>query len=73
MVEAAFDYLPSAEDRAYFNSLPTSFDLDDEAVERLMSAGRQLLRDDPEFQALLAELAAPAPAPPTPQEEGASR
>jgi NTE family protein len=56
MVEVGFDYLASADDREYFNSLPTSFKLDDEAVDRLIEAGRQLLREDPEFQKLLEEL-----------------
>jgi len=56
MVKVGFDFLPSKEERAYFQSLPTSFKLDDEQVYRLIAAGRQLLRDDPEFQRLLAEL-----------------
>lgn len=55
-IHVAFEYLPSAEERAYFNSLPTSFKLDDEAVDRLVAAGRRLLREDPEFRHLLEEL-----------------
>jgi NTE family protein len=38
----------------YFNLVPTSFDLSDEQVEKLIEAGRQLIRSDPEFQKLLA-------------------
>jgi NTE family protein len=56
IVEVAFDYLPSEDEREYFNTLPTSFKLDDEAVDRLIAAGRQLLRADPEFQSLLTQL-----------------
>jgi NTE family protein len=40
----------------FFNRIPTSFDLSDEQVDRLISAGRELLRRDPEFQRLVAEL-----------------
>jgi NTE family protein len=58
MVEVAFEYLAGAEDRDYFNNLPTSFKLDDEQVDRLVAVGRQLLRADPEYQSLLGELGA---------------
>lgn len=40
----------------FFNLIPTSFGLSDEQVERLIKAGRQLLRSNPEFQRLVAEL-----------------
>jgi len=40
----------------YLNSIPTSFELDDEQVSKLIAAGRQLLKTDPEFQKLLGEL-----------------
>ena len=40
----------------YLNSIPTSFSLDDEQVDKLIAAGRQLLRSDPEYQALLSAL-----------------
>jgi len=40
----------------YLNSIPTSFELDDEQVEKLIMAGRQLMRSDPEFQKLLIAL-----------------
>lgn len=41
----------------YLNSIPTSFKLDDEQVDTLIAAGRQLLKSDPEFQRLLGDLA----------------
>lgn len=42
--------------RAFFNRIPTSFDLSDEQVDQLITAGGELLRNNPGFQALLAEL-----------------
>jgi len=44
---------------AFFNEIPTSFNLNDEQVDRLIEAGRVLLRENPEFQRLLADLAKP--------------
>ena len=43
-------------DQPYFNSIPTSFRLSDEQVDRLISAGRELLRNNPNFQLLLRQL-----------------
>jgi NTE family protein len=40
----------------FFNAIPTSFALKDEQVDKLIEAGRQLLREDPEFRKLLADL-----------------
>ena len=40
----------------FFNAIPTSFALKDEQVDKLIEAGRQLLREDPEFQQLLVDL-----------------
>jgi len=40
----------------FFNRIPTSFDLSDEQVDRLIKAGRELLRGNSEFQRFLAEL-----------------
>jgi len=37
----------------YLNSIPTSFELDDEQVKKLIAAGRQLLKSDPEYQKLM--------------------
>jgi NTE family protein len=40
----------------FFNQVPTSFSLSDEQVDRLIAAGRRLLRDNPDFQRLVAGL-----------------
>jgi hypothetical protein len=44
----------------FFNMILTSFNLNDEQVDRLIEAGRTLLRDNPEFQQLLTDLANPS-------------
>jgi len=41
---------------AYLNSIPTSFALNDEQVDRLIATGREQLRNNPEFQQLLTDL-----------------
>jgi len=42
--------------REFFNHVPTSFKLTDKQVDRLIEVAGQLLRDNPEFQRLLADL-----------------
>jgi len=54
--QVAFEYIQDSEERAYFNELPTSFRLDDEAVDRLIAIGGRLLRESADFQRLLAAL-----------------
>jgi NTE family protein len=54
--ELAFDSLPEARDRQFFNDVPTSFDLPNESVDRLIEAGHRLLRDSPDFQRLVGGL-----------------
>jgi NTE family protein len=61
MIEVAFDMLDDPEERAYFHELPTSFKLDDEAVDRLIAAGRKMLQESPELGALLERLNRRAP------------
>ncbi len=56
LVELAFDFLEDPEERHYFNNLPTSFNLPDEAVDRLQEAGRRLLRESEDFQEFLGRL-----------------
>ena len=53
-VEVAFNALPDAAERAYLNALPTSLQLQEEQVDRLIAAGRQLLRNDPAFRRFVA-------------------
>lgn len=54
----AFESIEDPKERAYFNALPTSFHLDDEAVDRLIAVGRGLFRESPEFQRFIATLQA---------------
>ena len=56
LIEVSFDALPKEDDRKYFKLLPTSFVLGNETVDRLRAAGRQLLRENPSFQELIAQL-----------------
>ena len=56
LIEISFDDLPNEEERAYFNALPTSFNLPTEAIDRLREVGARQLRESPEFQRLLREL-----------------
>jgi len=42
--------------RKFFNLIPTSFALTDEQVDQLIEAGGELLRSNPEFQRLLADI-----------------
>jgi NTE family protein len=58
VADVAFEALEDPKERAYFNELPTSFTLDDEQVDRLIEAGRRLLRESPDFKRLLAALQA---------------
>lgn len=58
LIEISFDDLDSEEERAYFNALPTSFNLPPEAVDRLREAGARLLRNSPDYQKLVRELPA---------------
>lgn len=64
LIEAAFDFLDDPAERAWFNALPTSFKLDDEQVDRLIEAGRRLLRASPGFQALHEAIRDPGISPP---------
>ena len=52
-VEVSFDLAESEEERAYLKRLPTSLRLTDEQIDRLIAAGREILRDSPEYQAVL--------------------
>ena len=52
-VEVDFEKAADKADRDYLNHIGTSFDLKDEEVDRLISAGREILRESPEFKAFL--------------------
>lgn len=55
-IQLAFDDIAQRKRIAFFNRIPTSFKLSDEQVDSLIAAGRELLRTNPEFQSLLADL-----------------
>ena len=53
-IRVGFRDVENPEHRRFFNQIPTSFSLTGEQVDRLIAAGRGLLRDNPEFQRFLA-------------------
>jgi NTE family protein len=55
-IRLSFEDVPDSPLRRFLNEIPTSFALSAEQVDRLIATGRQLLRDNPEFQRLLASL-----------------
>jgi len=55
-VEVGFDLLEDEEERRHFKRLPTSFYLEDEEIDRLREVARRLVRESPEFQALVEAL-----------------
>lgn len=46
---------------AFFNSIPTSFSLEEEQVDRLVELAGRLMRDHPEYQKLLRDMGASKP------------
>jgi NTE family protein len=52
-IEVNFSEHPDPEERNYLKRLPTSFVLTDEAVDRLIEAGRSVLRNDGEYRRLV--------------------
>lgn len=55
-VTVALADIEDMEDRAFFNQIPTSLNLMPEEVDRLIKAGRSLLRNNAEFQRLVKSL-----------------
>ncbi|MND00009.1 hypothetical protein D3C83_184910 [compost metagenome] len=51
----SFDGIRDPETRNYFMNLPTSFNLPEEAVDRLRDIAGELLRQSPIYQQLLTE------------------
>jgi NTE family protein len=52
-IEVNFSEYPDEAERIYLKQLPTSFSLTDEAVDRLIAAGRLVLRNNSDYQRLL--------------------
>lgn len=60
-VSLKFDNLKSASSKYLINQIPTSFALEDEQVNMVIKAGRDLLRENTEFQRLLSDIAKDKP------------
>ena len=54
VAEVAFDNLSDADERQFFNDVATTWDLDDETVDRLIEVGGRLLRESPDFKRFMA-------------------
>jgi NTE family protein len=52
-IDISFDAIADPAERRYFMELPTSFQLQDEAVDRLREVAGRLLRTDPRFKNLI--------------------
>jgi NTE family protein len=59
-IRLSFEDVPEGPLRRFLNEIPTSFTLDADQVDRLIATGRDLLRNNPEFQRLLTSLRDPA-------------
>ena len=55
-VQLGFVDIEQPEARRFFNQIPTSFKLSEEQVDRLIEAGHDLLRNNPDYQRLLVDL-----------------
>ena len=62
-VRLSFQDVPDLPLRRFLNEIPTSLALSGEQVDRLIAVGRELLRNNPEYQRLLASLGGAVPAP----------
>lgn len=51
--EVSFASVRSRDEKDFFNNLPTSLELTDAEVDRLINAGRELLRNNAEYQSFL--------------------
>ncbi|MBS0320693.1 MAG: patatin-like phospholipase family protein [Proteobacteria bacterium] len=66
-IDVSFAALKDKDERDYLNTLPTSFVLPPEAVDRLRAAAGELISTSPDFKRLLQDVGArmvPPPAPP---------
>ena len=58
-IDMSFEDVPQPQLKVFLNKIPTSFSLENEQVDALISSSRSLLSDNPEFQHLLRDLANP--------------
>lgn len=55
-IQVGFRDIRQPEQLRFFNQVPTSFSLTDEQVDKLIAAGRELLRSNPDYQRFVAGL-----------------
>lgn len=55
-IQLSFKHIDKPDLLQFFNLIPTSFRLSDEQADKLIEAGRQLIRSSPDFQRVVAEL-----------------
>jgi hypothetical protein len=53
VVDIDFDAIPDPERRRDFLTMPTSFKLDKDQVQKIIDVGGELLEADPEYKALI--------------------
>ena len=56
VVDVSFERVSDPETRRRLNNIPTTFVLDDQSVDDLIDAARDLLRADPDYEALVESL-----------------
>ena len=56
LIKLGFIDIEQPERRSFYNDIPTSFSISDEQVDKLIEAGHELLRNNPDYQRLLADL-----------------
>ena len=55
-IRISFRDIQQPEARRFFNRIPTNFSLSGEQVDRLIAAGRELRRNNPDFQQFPADV-----------------
>lgn len=56
-IEVSFEQVPQPELKLFLNKIPTSFSLNSDQVDALISSARSILKNDPEYQRLLGDIA----------------
>ncbi len=56
-IQISFADIPQPQLKLFLNKIPTSFSLTNEEVDTLIASARTMLRANPEFKQLLADLA----------------
>jgi NTE family protein len=57
LIEVSFDFLENNTEREFFNLIPTAFRLPGETVDKLREVAGRLIRQSPDFQMLMRDLA----------------